>query len=82
MGQTLRDRLKGSTVRAVLAFECGSRTRPFLGDEATLQENLGLQRAVGEHAAWLGMMAWGEIFPVAGRPTFHNYSYPLLVFAD
>lgn len=82
MGQNLRNRLGGRDVRAVLGFECGSRTRPFLGDEATLQENLDLQRAVGEHAAWLGVMAWGEVFPVAGRPTFHNYSYPLLVFVD
>ncbi len=82
MGLALRDRLQGSNVRAGLAFECGSRTRPFLGDEATLQENLELQRTVGEHSAWLGMMAWGEVYPVVGRPTFHNYAYPLLVFAD
>jgi hypothetical protein len=28
------------------------------------------------------MMAWGEIGPCLGRPTFHNYTYPLLVLTD
>jgi hypothetical protein len=82
MGHALRTRLQGSRVRAALGLECGSRTRPFLGDEATLQENLELQAAVGQDAAWLGMMAWGEVYPIQGRPTFHNYSYPIAVFAD
>jgi hypothetical protein len=82
MGEELREKLRGKTVRAALGFECGSRTRPFLGDEATLQENLALQRSVGEEAAWLGMTAWGEVFPTAGRPSFHNYSYPVVVLSD
>ncbi|HMA91256.1 MAG TPA: FIST N-terminal domain-containing protein, partial [Polyangiaceae bacterium] len=82
MGQALSARLRGRRVRAVLGVECGSRTRPFLGDEDTLRENLELQAAIGQDAAWLGMMAWGEIFPILGRPTFHNYSYPLLAFTD
>lgn len=82
MGQALHNRLLGRTVRAALGFECGSRTRPFLGDEATLQENVDLQRAVGEHVPWLGMMAWGEVYPIDGRPTFHNFSYPVLVLTD
>ena len=82
MGEQLRARLQGRTVRAALAFECGARTRPFLGDEATLQENLELQRAVGPGVPWMGLMAWGEIYPVAGQPTFHNYAYPVLVLTD
>ncbi|MFC1641163.1 hypothetical protein ACFL5O_00530 [Myxococcota bacterium] len=61
---------------------CGSRARPFLGDQATLRENVDLQRTVAPEAAWLGMMAWGEIYLVAGRPTFHNYAYPLLVLSE
>lgn len=82
MGESVRERLAGKTVRAVFAFECGARTRPFLGDEATLSENLRLQEVVAPDAPWIGMMPWGEILPIAGRPTFHNYSYPLLAIAD
>jgi hypothetical protein len=25
---------------------------------------------------------WGELFPVGGRPGFHNYTYPLLALTD
>src|SRR5690606_34660625 len=82
MGERLRRRLSGRAPRAVLGFECGARTRPFLGDEATLEENLTLQRAFAEDTAWIGMMPWGEIFPGASRPVFHNYSYSMLVLAD
>ncbi|MBN1606844.1 MAG: FIST C-terminal domain-containing protein [Polyangiaceae bacterium] len=82
MGAELREKLRDKTVRAALGFECGSRTRPFLGDKATLEENLQLQRSIGAEAAWLGMTAWGEVFPIAGRPSFHNYSYAVVVLSD
>jgi hypothetical protein len=81
MGRELVARLKGRRPWAVLGFECGARTSPFLGEEVTLKENLALQAAVAPDAPWLGMMAWGEIAPAAGRPAFHNYTYPLLVLA-
>ena len=41
-----------------------------------------LRSAVAPHSPWLGMMAWGEIGPCAGRPAFHNYTYPLLLLLD
>lgn len=82
MGRELRARLGERRARAVLGFECGARTRPFLGDDGTLEENLGLQAALGADAAWLGMIPWGELLPVAGRPAFHNYAYALLALSD
>ena len=82
MGESLAARLAGRAARAVFGFECGARTRPFLGDEATLAENLGVQRAVAGEPAWIGMFPWGELVPVAGKPAFHNYAYSLLVLAD
>jgi hypothetical protein len=82
MGADLGQRLRDRAIRAVLGFECGARTRPFLGDEATRRENLELQRELGGDSAWLGMIAWGELFPVAGKPSFHNYSYPILAIAE
>src|SRR6185369_11217899 len=82
MAESLRRRLAGKPVRAALGFECGARTRPFLGEDDTLKENLMLQREIGPDAAWIGGMFWGELFPVAGQPTFHNYSYPILALAD
>lgn len=81
MGESLARRLGQRKARAVLGYECGARTRPFLGDEATLAENVELQRKLAADA-WLGMMPWGELLPVAGKPAFHNYSYPLLVLTD
>jgi hypothetical protein len=71
--------LRGRRPWAVLGFECGARTSPFLGEAGTLQENLALQATVASDVPWIGMMAWGEIAPAAGRPAFHNYTYPLLV---
>jgi hypothetical protein len=82
MGQDLKARLNGKRPRAALGFECGARTGPFLGSEATLAENLELQQTLGDGVAWLGMMPWGELFPTGGKPSFHNYSYVVLVLAD
>ncbi len=82
MGATLRGRLQGKTIRAVLGFECGARTVPFLGAESTRIENGLLQQTVAERAEWIGLLCWGEIYPVGGRTGFHNYTYPLLALTD
>jgi hypothetical protein len=82
MARSLRARLADKPIRAVLGFECGARTKPFLGDDDTLKENLMIQREVAPDAAWIGGMFWGELYPVGGRPMAHNYSYPILALAD
>lgn len=82
MGERLAARLKGKNVRAVLGFECGARTKPFLGKDATLRENIAFQRALSDDAEWLGMLAWGEVALFDGKPGFVNFSYPVLVLAD
>ena len=82
MGKRLRQRLGQRAPKAVLGFECGARTEPFLGSKATLEENVGLQEIVGIGAEWLGMIAWGEVCPLGGRPEFFNYSFPVLVLTD
>jgi hypothetical protein len=86
MGKELRARLGDKRPWAVLGFECGARTAPFLGLADTVEENVQLQRAVAPHAPWLGLLAWGEIAPYAAEPgtapEFHNYTYPLLVLSQ
>jgi hypothetical protein len=82
MGHHLAARLQGKTLRAVLGFECGGRTRPFLGMDATNQENRALQASVGPDAEWAGVICWGELFPIDGKPGFHNYTFPLLALAE
>jgi hypothetical protein len=82
MGQSLVQSLGTRRARAILGYECGARTRPFLGDEATLSENLDLQSLFEGEPGWLGMLPWGELVPIDGRPAFHNYAYSLLVIAD
>lgn len=74
-------RLRGRTVRAALGFECGARTKPFLGD-LTQRENEDLQRAIGPQAEWAGVICWGEIFPVARRAALHNYTFPVLLLVE
>lgn len=80
--QALARRLSGRTLRAVLGFECGARTAPLLGRHETLREQLLVQAAVGGQAEWLGMLAWGEIAPFAGRSTYYNFTYPMLALAE
>jgi hypothetical protein len=82
MGQELSTRLGGRKPWAILGFECAARTYPFLGEGNTKREHQGLRAAVAPDSPWLGMMAWGEIGPCAGRPAFHNYTYPLLALVD
>jgi hypothetical protein len=82
MAADLSTRLKGRTPRAVLGFECAARTFPFLGEANTRAEHRDLRASVARDTPWLGMMAWGEVGPCAGRPAFHNYTYPLLVLTE
>jgi hypothetical protein len=84
MASELASRLAARQLRpwAVLGFECGARTAPFLGEAETLDENLGLQKAVAPRAPWLGLLAWGEIAPCGGAPEFHNYTFPLAVLSN
>jgi hypothetical protein len=82
MALRLRERLHGKAIRAVLGFECGARTLPFLGKDQTRAENIELQNALAPSAAWLGMLAWGEVSLFAGEPGFVNFSFPVLVLAD
>jgi hypothetical protein len=79
MGKDLSVRLAGKRPWAVLGFECGARTGPFLGEAETVQENIDLQQTVAPHAPWLGLVAWGEIAPCGSEPAFHNFTYPLVV---
>jgi hypothetical protein len=81
MGRDLAARLRGRQPWAVLGFECGARTTPFLGLAETLEENLQLQQTVAPEAPWLGVIGWGEIAPCGGIPEFHNYTYPLAVLS-
>ena len=75
MGHRMAERLKGKTLRGALGFECGARTKPFLGKETTISENRSLQASFSADAAWLGMLAWGEVYLFDGKPGFVNFSY-------
>jgi hypothetical protein len=81
MGRELAERLRDKRPWAVLGFECGARTAPFLGAADTLEENLLLQQVVAPRAPWLGIIAWGEIAPCGDEPAFFNYTYPLVVLS-
>jgi len=82
MGADLLARLRGRAPWAVLGFECGARTYPFLGPANTVAEHAALRGTVAPSAPWLGMMAWGEIGPCGGEPGFHNFTYPLVVLVE
>jgi len=82
MATNLVGRLAGRKPWAVMGFECAARTFPFLGAANTRKEHAGLRAAVAPDSPWFGMMAWGEIGPCAGRPAFHNYTYPLVLLTD
>ncbi len=82
VAQTLRKRLAQRAVRAVLGFECGARTAPLLGRAEALREQLLVQGILAPDAAWLGMLAWGELAPYSGLVTYYNYTLPLLVLAE
>jgi hypothetical protein len=79
MGERLRRRLEGRKPLLALAFECGGRPRPFLGDEKALEEVCRIQETVGPSIPWLGMYPWGEIAPKGGQSQFSNFQFPLLV---
>lgn len=82
MGERLKTRLKGKSPIIALAFECGARPRPFLGDEKALEEVCRIQETIGPSIPWLGMYPWGEIAPKGGRSQFSNFQFPLLVLCD
>jgi hypothetical protein len=77
MGRDLHARLGDKRPWAVLGFECGARTAPFLGIPATLEENRALQELVGARSPWLTIIPWGEIAPYGDDAAFCNYTYTL-----
>ena len=81
LGDDLFEQIEGKALKAVLGFECGGRTLPFLGVDSTNAENKELQARLGE-AAYCGMVGWGEIYPVGGKSRFHNYAFPVLALTD
>jgi hypothetical protein len=82
MGNALAARLGGRRPWAALGFECLARTQAFLGQAATLKENLALQSVVAPTTPWLGLQAMGEVAPLSGKPAFHNYTYPLALLVE
>jgi hypothetical protein len=82
MGERLKKKLQGKNPFVALAFECGARPRPFLGDDKALEEVCRIQETIGQSIPWLGMYPWGEIAPKGGRSQFSNYQFPLLVLCD
>ena len=79
---TCAARLHGKAPILALSFECGARPRPFLGDEKALEEVRRIQASIGTDIPWLGMYPWGEIAPKAGRSSFSNFQFPLLVLCE
>jgi hypothetical protein len=77
MGKDLHERLGEKRPWAVLGFECGARTAPFLGLADTLEENKALQGMVGARSPWLTIIPWGEIAPYGDEAAFCNYTYTL-----
>lgn len=82
MGERLKKRLQGKSPIIALAFECGARPRPFLGDEKALEEVCRIQESIGSSIPWLGMYPWGEIAPKGGRSQFSNFQFPLLILCE
>jgi hypothetical protein len=79
MAESLVSRIAHRPVGAVLSFECGGRTSPFLGVDGTRQEHEQIQGALPAGAPWLGLMAWGEVVPTRCANEFYNYTYPIAV---
>lgn len=82
MARTLAARLAGRSVRLAMGFECGARTVPLLGRVEATREQAAVQRAFAADTEWLGVLAWGELAPFAGRATYYNFTYPLLALAE
>jgi hypothetical protein len=82
MGERVHERLEGKSPFLALAFECGARPRPFLGDDKALEEVCRIQDTIGPSIPWLGMYPWGEIAPKNNQSYFSNFQFPLLVLCE
>jgi hypothetical protein len=82
MAKDLNGRLAGRQPWAVLGFECGARTAPFLGLADTLEENKALQEVVAPRSPWLTIIPWGEIAPYGDEAAFCNYTYTLVALTQ
>jgi len=80
MAMSLARATEGRTIAAILTFECGARTGPFLGLEASKAENAIVEQTLARpETAWLGLLAWGEVAPTGRGHDFYNYTYPIAV---
>ncbi|MEZ4441484.1 MAG: FIST C-terminal domain-containing protein [Polyangiaceae bacterium] len=83
MAEDLKRRIGDRRVGAMLTFECGARTSPFLGLDASREENAMVEGYLApDGTPWLGLMAWGEIAPAGCNNEFFNYTYPIALMCQ
>jgi hypothetical protein len=69
----LNAQFAGAIPKVVLQFECAGRGRTFLREEQKLELVRQLHQQVPP-TTWFGFYTYGEIGPVAGQNSFHNYT--------
>lgn len=70
----INEQLDGIKPKLVLQFECVGRGKVVFREAEKISLVKSLQMDLGEGIPWIGFYGYGEIGPVAGVNSFHNFS--------
>jgi hypothetical protein len=80
LSRKLKEELGDRRPKFILQFECAGRGKVFLRENLKIELITSLQKEMGIDIPWIGFYGYGEIGPVKGHNTFHNFSTVVSVF--
>jgi hypothetical protein len=79
ISNTISKQLNGNKAKVVFHFDCGGRGRQIMDEDRKMKTVRFIQNEIGNDIPWSGFYTFGEMAPVNGKNSFHNYTAVLLV---
>ncbi|MCU0551665.1 MAG: FIST C-terminal domain-containing protein [Leptolyngbya sp. Prado105] len=74
IAQQFNGELQDRPAKLIFQFDCYGRGKSVLGELEKQRLEQKLQQQVGASLPWIGLYTHGEIAPIKGRNSFHNYT--------
>lgn len=74
ISRQINEQLNGVKPKFVFQFECVGRGKVVFREREKIELAKTLQKDLGEDLPWIGFYTYGEIGPVAGVNSFHNFT--------
>lgn len=72
--KNIKSQLQGNSPKLIFQFDCAGRGKLFFREEEQLQLLKTLRQKIGRDVPHIGLYTYGEICPVQGKNSFHNFT--------